>query len=211
MATVKLTANIQHEIIGSIRQQYDKRLQTAQAAVMNTKSLVQELLKRIYPDDTLELVKTIQEHPILHRCVAYLNSVAISTKHFSFELPVPKGTYPAFSSGGYGSMNQVYRISSGDQIYNEQVEPFMEFKKLCAEYEELVKERDELINQIQILMGKAGTLKRLVVVWPSCLEYVSAETRARHYKKHERSASIIELTELGDDTSIALTKLRLGG
>lgn len=86
---------------------------------------------------------------------------------------------------------------------------FKEARALCLEIDEMVHERDKLLREIVgNVLTNCTTLRQVLELWPTALDFMPTAVRERHSKKQERKISNVEVS-IDDDVKASLLKARL--
>jgi hypothetical protein len=81
---------------------------------------------------------------------------------------------------------------------------------VLLERDRLVKERDTLRESITELLNSCSTLRQVLEKWPTALDFMSDEVKARHAEKVEpvkREAKVIK--EVDEQAKMLLMKARM--
>lgn len=84
-----------------------------------------------------------------------------------------------------------------------------EFNEIKAQRERLKKECSDLITEITKVFASCTTLKQLLEIWPSALEFCPADVVERHNRvAAPRTKEEVDV-KLSDSTKLALVKIRM--
>ena len=81
---------------------------------------------------------------------------------------------------------------------------------VLLEHDRMVKERDTLRDSIAQLLNSCGTLRQVLEKWPTALDFMSDEVKAKHAEKVDptkKEAKVI--SEVDDQAKMLLMKARM--
>lgn len=92
----------------------------------------------------------------------------------------------------------------------ESMAPYEHAKKIYLDINAINEERDKLIDQIvDGVLTKCSTLRQVLELWPTALEFMSDEVRQRHATKPEKRQSVVEELSIDNDIKVSLMKARM--
>jgi len=92
----------------------------------------------------------------------------------------------------------------------ESMAPYEHAKKILLEIDAMTEERDKLINQIvNGVLTKCSTLRQVLELWPTALDFMPEEVKQRHATKTEKRQSVVEKLPIDDDVKVSLIKARM--
>lgn len=92
----------------------------------------------------------------------------------------------------------------------ESMAPYEPAKKIFLEIDAMKEERDKLIDQIvNGVLTKCSTLRQVLELWPTALDFMPDEVKQRHATKTEKRQSVVEKLSIDDDVKVSLMKARM--
>lgn len=93
----------------------------------------------------------------------------------------------------------------------EELECYQHAKKVWLEVDQLTRERDNLISTIvDGVLTQCSTLRQVLLVWPTALDFMPEAARQQHYAKTEkRSSNPAADIQIDDSVKVALMKARM--
>lgn len=93
----------------------------------------------------------------------------------------------------------------------EDLEPYEHAKRILIERRSLANERDRVVRSIvDDVLTKCTTLRQVLELWPTALDFMSDEVRAKHAEKPEkRRKKAVEELEIDTDVKVSLMKARM--
>lgn len=188
MATVRISSSLQHEILHNVENMFSSRIQQArQEAEKQVSQFAEEFLEALVPKELREYVDNHLTKATVYMSVSKTLNIVYIIEGVSF----------VFSFTFYRNIpdqrNRYYEVS-------KESHPELYAKLVASQqtYISVVKERKTLVEQTRNLLNQVVTLRQLVDVWPSALEFVSDSVRERHYAKQtytKRAKTDIALDE----------------
>lgn len=93
----------------------------------------------------------------------------------------------------------------------EDLAPYEHAKRILIERRNLTKECDRVVTSIvDEVLGKCTTLRQVLKLWPTALDFMPDHVRAKHAEKTERrSKKAVEELEIDSDVKVSLMKARM--
>lgn len=92
----------------------------------------------------------------------------------------------------------------------ESMAPYEHAKKIYLDLDTMLEERDKLIGQIvDGVLIKCSTLRQVLELWPTALDFMPDEVKQRHAAKTEKRQSIAEEVSIDNDVKVSLMKARM--
>lgn len=208
MATVRITPQIRHEVCRKIESLFDARINKKLEELNHLDVAVQVFMKRITPEEftvAQKLNTDVKWVPEISDLFVHITYTGIDGKEKKRSFRVPfKPPVPAPASfHGYSSSNEKNIVHSSLPCYQPCVD-------VLLEYDRIVKERDTLKNSIAQLLDSCGTLRQVLEKWPTALDFMSDEVKARHAQKVDpRKKEIKVISEVDDQAKKLLMKARM--
>lgn len=92
----------------------------------------------------------------------------------------------------------------------ESMAPYEHAKKIFLDINAMNEERDKLIAQIvDGVLTKCSTLRQVLKLWPTALDFMPDEVRQRHAAKPEKRQTVVEELSIDNDVKVSLMKARM--
>ena len=208
MATVRITEQIRHEVRRKIESLFKTPLEAKYAELQNLDVAMQVFMRRITPEEFAIAqklntdVKWVPEISDLFVRITYAGIDGKEKKHWlrvPFKPPVPAPQ--AFH--GYSPSNEKNIVHPSLPCYQPCVD-------VLLEHDRMVKERDTLRDSIAQLLNSCGTLRQVLEKWPTALDFMSDEVKARHAEKVDPTKKETKvISEVDDQAKMLLMKARM--
>jgi len=209
MATVRITNEIRGYVLKKFEALYHERIQRKSEELQNLDignvcyqhyipAKYRELAQQLNADGDgawLDNVSTIAIE------MTYLKNDANRTKKtvtftVPFKPPVPLPT----RLRGYGAKFKLL----------ETMAPYTHAKKIYLDLDHMNEERDKLIDQIiNGVLTKCSTLRQVLELWPTALDFMPDEVKQKHAAKTEKRQSVVEELSIDNDVKVSLMKARM--
>ena len=208
MATVRITDEIRRYVSKKIESLFDARIKKKLEELQHLDVAMQVFMCRITPEEfaiAQKLNTDVEWVPEIHDLfvhITYTNIDGREKKHsfrVPFELPVPA---PASFHG--------YSENTDKNIVHPSLPCYQPCVDVLLEHDRMVKERDTLRDSIAALLNSCGTLRQVLEKWPTALDFMSDEVKAKHAKKVDptkKEAKVI--SEVDDQAKMLLMKARM--
>lgn len=196
MAAVKLTPNVKASILGQINDKYNElknaqqnRIEPAPYPEMCYRTVVSEELEQ----QALALPKDM---------VNYGETIRFIYDGKIYQLPLGRSRpLPASYENAYQT-----RVALPKS-------PPEEFQKLVQDIKinvaQLSQEHNTLNTDIKRVMESCRTLKQLLEIWPSALDFCDSSIRNRHARPETKRFKATTAEKLTDEAKLALVKVRM--
>ena len=208
MATVRITEEIRTGVRCKIESLFDARIKKKLEELQHLDVAMQVFMRHITPEEFATAqklntdVKWVPEISALTVRIEY-TGINGAEKNVTFAVPFkpPVPAPQSFHSYGYSDKKNV-------------VQPSLPCYKPCVdvllEYDRMVKERDTLRDSIDNLLSSCGTLRQVLEKWPTALDFMSDEVKAKHAEKVEPTKKETKvISEVDDQAKMLLMKARM--
>ena len=208
MATVRITEQIRREVRRKIESLYELRIKKKLEELQHLDVAMQVFMRLVTPEEFAAAqklntdVKWIPEISNFFVRISYAGLDG-ATKHVTFnvlfEPPVP-APQSFHGSSGIGKKN----------IVDPSLPCYQPCVDVMLEFDRMVKERDTLRDSIDNLLSSCGTLRQVLEKWPTALDFMSDEVKAKHAEKVDpvkKKAKVID--EVDDQAKMLLMKARM--
>ena len=206
MATVRITQEIRDQVGRKIESLFDARIKKKYEELQHLDVAMQVFMRRITPEEFAAAqklnadVKWVPEISSLTVRIEYTGIDGKEKKHLfhvPFKPPVPA---PQFFHGYSSEKNTVH--------------PSLPCYQPCVdvllEHDRMVKERDTLRDSIAQLLNSCGTLRQVLEKWPTALDFMSDEVKAKHAEKVDPTKKETKvISEVDDQAKMLLMKARM--
>ena len=208
MATVRITQEIRQEVRRKIESLFDARIKKKYEELQHLDVAMQVFMRRITPEEFAIAqklntdVKWVPEICDLFVLITYTGIDGEEKKHslrVPFKPPVPA---PQSFHG--------YRPNDEKNIVHPSLPCYQPCVDVLLEHDRMVKERDTLRNSIDQLLISCGTLRQVLEKWPTALDFMSDEVKAKHAEKVDPTKKETKvISEVDDQAKMLLMKARM--
>ena len=208
MTTVRITDQIRREVRHKIESLYELRIKKKLEELQHLDVAMQVFMRLVTPEEFAAAqklntdVKWIPEISNFFVRISYAGLDG-ATKHVTlnvqFESPVPAPQ----SFHGYSAPYEQNIVDPSLPCYQPCVD-------VLLEHDHMVKERNTLRASIDNLLSSCGTLRQVLEKWPTALDFMSDEVKAKHAEKVDpvkKKAKVID--EVDDQAKMLLMKARM--
>lgn len=209
MATVRITQEIRQEVRRKIESLFDARIKKKDEELQHLDVAMQVFMRRITPEEFVAAqklnadVKWIPEISSLTVHIEYTGIDGVK-KNVTFTVPF-KPPVPAPQSF-HG-----YRYDDNEKnIVHPSLPCYQPCVDVLLEHDRIAKERDILRDSIAQLLDSCSTLRQVLEKWPTALDFMSDEVKAKHAEKVDstkKEAKVI--SEVDDQAKMLLMKARM--
>lgn len=208
MATVRITQEIRQEVRRKIESLFDARIKKKYEELQHLDVAMQVFMRRVTPEEfaaAQKLNADVKWVPEIGSLTARIEYTGIdgASKHVRFTVPfVPPVPAPQ-SFHGYSPSNEKNIVHPSLPCYQPCVD-------VLLEHDRMVKERDTLRDSIDTLLNSCGTLRQVLEKWPTALDFMSDEVKARHAEKVDPTKKETKvISEVDDQAKMLLMKARM--
>ena len=208
MATVRITNEIRNAVRRRIESLFDARIKKKYGELQHLDVAMQVFMRRITPEEFAAAqklnsdVKWVPEISMLTVHIEYagINGAKKNAKFtVSFESPIPAPQ----SFHGYISSNEKNIVHPSLPCYQPCVD-------VLLEHDRMLNERDTLRNSIDQLLNSCGTLRQVLEKWPTALDFMPDEVKAKHAEKVDPTKKEVKvISEVDDQAKMLLMKARM--
>ena len=209
MATVRITEQIRQEVRRKIEGLFDARIEKKLEELNHLDVAMQVFMRRITPEEfaiAQKLNTDVTWVPEICSLTVRIEYTGIdgTKKNVTFTVPFKLPVPAPQSFHGYSYSNEKSII----------IHPSLPCYQPCVdvllEHDRMVKERDTLHDSIAQLLNSCGTLRQVLEKWPTALDFMSDEVKAKHAEKVDptkKEAKVI--SEVDDQAKMLLMKARM--
>ena len=209
MATVRITQEIRQDVRRKIESLFDARIKKKHEELQHLDVAMQVFMRRITPEEFAIAqklntdVKWVPEISLLTVRIEYTGIDGKEKKHWfrvPFKPPVPAPQ--SLHSYNYDN-NKKNIVHPSLPCYQPCVDVLLEFDRMIVE-------RDTLHDSIAALLNSCSTLRQVLEKWPTALDFMSDEVKAKHAEKvgpTKKETKVI--SEVDDQAKMLLMKARM--
>ena len=207
MATVRITQEIRQDVRRKIESLFDARIKKKHEELQHLDVAMQVFMRLITPEEfaaAQKLNADVKWIPEISSLTVHIEYTGIDSdkKNVTFAVPFKPPVPAPRSFHGY-SGNESNIVHPSLPCYQPCVD-------VLLEHDRMVKERDTLRDSIAQLLNSCGTLRQVLEKWPTALDFMSDEVKAKHAKKVDpikKKAKVI--SEVDDQAKMLLMKARM--
>lgn len=209
MATVRITQEIRQDVRLKIEGLFDARIKKKLEELNHLDVAMQVFMRRITPKELAvaqQLNTDVKWVPEISDLFVYITYTGIDGKEkkrsfrVPFKPPVPAPT--SFHDYSYSSNNE--------NIVHPSLPCYQPCVDVLLEHDRMVKERDTLRDSIAALLNSCGTLRQVLEKWPTALDFMSDEVKAKHAEKVDPTKKEVKvISEVDDQAKMLLMKARM--
>ncbi len=204
MATVRITQEIRQEVRRKIESLFDARIKKKYEELQHLDVAMQVFMRRITPEELAIAqklntdVKWVPEISSLTVRIEY-TGIDGTKKNVTFTAPFKPPVPAPQSFHGYIP-----------DIVHPSLPCYQPCVDVLLEHDRMVKERDTLRDSIAALLNSCGTLRQVLEEWPTALDFMSDEVKAKHAKKVDPTNKKAKaISEVDDQAKMLLMKARM--
>lgn len=209
MATVHITNNIRSHVKNKLETLYRERIERKNEELQNL-NIANVCCLHYIPAKYRELAQQLNddEHGLWLENVSY---VTIEMSYLKDDANRTKTTV-RFLAPLNPPMPLPLRMHDYGAKFKllESMAPYEHAKKIYLDLDAMNEERDKLIGQIvDGVLTKCSTLRQVLEVWPTAMDFMPDEIKQRHAAKTEKRQSIVEELSIDNDVKVSLMKARM--
>ena len=208
MATVRLTDQIRSAVRMRIEALFSDRIAKKHEELKHLDVGMQVLLSRI-PAAQLEAAQKLNQDiewiPEIHSLNVRIeyNGIDGKLKTAAFTVPFQPPVPAPQSFHSYHYLNAKNLVQPSLPCYQPCVD-------ILLEHDRIVQERDTLRDSIAALLEACSTLRQVLEKWPTALEFMPDEVKARHAQKVDPSKKEAKvIVDVDDQAKMLLMKARM--
>lgn len=209
MATVRITQEIRQDVRREIESLFDARIKKKYEELQHLDVAMQVFMRHITPEEFAIAqklntdVKWVPEISDLFVHITYTGIDGKEKKH-SFRVPFKPPVPAPQSFHRYG-----YTTSDEKNIIHPSLPCYQPCVDVLLEHDRIVEERDTLRDSIAALLNSCGTLRQVLEKWPTALDFMSDEVKAKHAEKVDPIKKAKVISEVDDQAKMLLMKARM--
>ena len=208
MATVRITDEIRRYVNKKIELLFDARIKKKYEELQHLDVAMQVFMRLVTPEEFAAAqklntdVKWVPEISTLNVRIAYAG-IDSTNKIVAFNVPFKPPVPAPQSFHGYSPSNEKNIVHPSLPCYQPCVD-------VLLEHDRMVKERDTLRDSIAQLLNSCSTLRQVLEKWPTALDFMSDEVKAKHAEKVNPTKKEVKvISEVDDQAKMLLMKARM--
>ncbi len=208
MATVRITQEIRQEVRRKIESLFNARIKNKYEELQHLDVAMQVFMRRIIPEEFAAAqklnadAKWVPEISSLTVRIEY-TGIDGTKKNVTFTVPFKPPVPAPQSFHGYSPSNEKNIVHPSLPCYQPCVD-------VLLEHDRMVEERDTLRNSIAQLLNSCSTLRQVLEEWPTALDFMPDEVKARHAEKVDSTKKRTKvISEVDDQAKMILMKARM--
>ena len=208
MATVRITQEIRQDVRRKIEGLFDARIEKKLEELNHLDVAMQVFMRRITPDEfatAQKLNSDVKWVPEISSLPVHIEYIGINgtEKNVTFTVPFKPPVPAPQSFHSYGYSNEKHIVDPSLPCYQPCVD-------VLLEHDRMVKERNTLRDSIAQLLNSCGTLRQVLEKWPTALDFMSDEVKAKHAEKVDPTKKETKvISEVDDQAKMLLMKARM--
>lgn len=210
MATVRITQEIRQEVRRKIESLFDARIKKKYEELQHLDVAMQVFMRRITPEEfaaAQKLNTDVEWVPKINSLTVRIEYTGIdgTKKNVTFTVPFepPVPAPQSFHSYSYTTIVEKNIVHPSLPCYQPCVD-------VLLEHDRMIKERDTLRDSIAQLLNSCGTLRQVLEKWPTALDFMSDEVKAKHAEKVDPTKKETKvISEVDDQAKMLLMKARM--
>ena len=208
MATVRITNEIRYAVRRKIESLFDARIKNKLEELQHLDVAMQVFLRLVDPKALAaaqELNTDVKWVPEIRDLLVNISYIGLDgdTRHVSLRVPFEPPVPAPQSFHGYNPSNEKNIVHPSLPCYQPCVD-------VLLEHDRMVKERDTLRDSIDTLLNSCGTLRQVLEKWPTALDFMSDEVKAKHAEKVDPTKKETKvIAEVDDQAKMLLMKARM--
>lgn len=208
MATVRITQEIRQDVRRKIESLFNKRIQKKLEELQHLDVAMQVFMRRITPEEfaaAQKLNADVEWVPKINSLIVRIEYTGIdgTKKNVTFTVPFEPPVPAPQSFHSYGYSNEKNIVHPSLPCYQPCVD-------VLLEHDRMIEERDTLRDSIAQLLNSCGTLRQVLEKWPTALDFMSDEVKARHAEKVDPTKKGTKvISEVDDQAKMLLMKARM--
>lgn len=208
MATVRITDTIRSHVRDKLTSMYQVRIKL-KFDELSAMHVADSVYNHLFSNETQQLLEKLNSHELgpwfnpqtsVSLEISYMYKGNLSTKTFDSQFKTPRCLPLAYATRW---PDKRFKVLSEMECYKFVVEIF-------SSVDDLIAERDSTIKQlVDGVLQTCSTLRQTLEVWPTAMDFMPDEVRARHYAVTTKTKTEIDPNMVDESTKLNLIKLRL--
>lgn len=209
MATVRITHEIRQQVRNKLQGMYNTRIRKKTEELEHINA-AEACYRKHIPERYRSLAAQLNSDPD-GRWADETASISIAVYYPNPDNLEADRVRDTFSASFVRPVPMPQRLRYHTFELTEDLEPYEHAKRILIERRSIANECDRVIRSIvDDVLGKCTTLRQVLELWPTALDFMSDEVRAKHAEKPKRrSKKVVEELEIDSDVKVSLMKARM--
>jgi len=203
MATVRITTDIRQYVTNKINSLFQARIAAKESELQHLDIATQTFMSHISKEE-FETAKKLNTDI---KWVPEISSMFVAVE-YEFEGIKRKSTFNVMFKPPVPAPSRFHGYSSTPWAVKPTLPCYQHAVQVLVAIEQLKKDRDTLVGALSKVLTQCSTLRQVLEVWPTALDYMPESAKKRHAEKSEkRGPAVIE--EVDDHAKMLLMKARM--
>lgn len=203
MATVRITADIRHYVNNKINSLFQDRIATKESELQHLDIALQVFMSNISKEE-FEIAKKLNTDI---KWVPEISSLSVAIE-YEFEDIKRKATFNVPFKPPVPAPSRFHGYGQSPWVVEPTLPCYPHAVQVLLAIEQLKKERHTLVTALSKVLTQCSTLRQVLEVWPTALDYMPESVKKRHAEKSEkRGPTVIEGVD--DQAKMLLMKARM--
>ena len=208
MATVRITQDIRHDVRRRIEALFNKRIQKKLEELQHLDIAMQVFMRQVSSEEfaaAQKLNTDVEWVPKINSLTVHIEYTGIDGDRRKATFLVPFNPPVPAPQSFHG-----YRPNDEKNIVHPSLPCYQPCVDILLEQDRMVLERNTLRDSIAQLLNSCGTLRQVLEKWPTALDFMSDEVKARHAEKVDPTKKETKvISEVDDQAKMLLMKARM--
>lgn len=209
MATVRITHDIRYAVKSKLQNLYDARIRK-KSEELDHINAAEACYRKYVPEHYRSLAAQLNGDPD-GQWLDEQRSVNIVIYYPNPDNPEAGKVRDAFSTPFATPVPMPHRFRYHTFELTEDLAPYEHAKRILIERRNLIAECNRVVKSIvEEVLGKCTTLRQVLELWPTALDFMPDYVRVKHAEKTEkRGKKVVEELEIDNDVKVSLMKARM--
>lgn len=203
MATVRITADIRQYVTNKITLLFQDRITAKEGELQHLDIALQVFMANISKEE----FETAKKLNMDIKWVPEISSLSVVVE-YEFEGIKRKAIFNVPFKPPVPAPSRFHEYNPSPWAVKPTLPCYPHAVQVLVAVEQLKKERDTLVTALSKVLTQCSTLRQVLEVWPTALDYMPESVKKRHAEKSEkRGPAVIE--EVDDHAKMLLMKARM--
>ena len=206
MATVRITEQIRQEVRRKIESLFDARIKKKYEELQHLDVAMQVFMHYITPEEFAIAQKLNTDV----KWVPEISSLTVRIEYTGIDGTKRNATFTVPFRPPVPAPQSFHRYSNEKSTVHPSLPCYQPCVDVLLEHDRMVKERDTLRDSIAALLNSCSTLRQVLEKWPTALDFMSDEVKAKHAEKVGPTKKEVKvISEVDDQAKMLLMKARM--
>lgn len=203
MATVRITDDIRRHVTSKINSLFEDRIKAKEGELQHLDIALQVFMSNISKEE-FEAAKKLN---VDTKWVPEIGSLTVIIE-YEFEGMKRKATFNVPFKPPVPAPSRFHGYSHSPWAVKPTLPCYPHAVQVLLAAEQLKKERDTLVGALSKVLTQCSTLRQVLEVWPTALDYMPESVKKRHAEKSEKRGSTV-IEGVDDHAKMLLMKARM--